>query len=81
MLALTLTFIVVQNFNTFFRETYIEICMIYNFFDSFVLVIKLKAFKFTFSVLFGTEILPDILLRILKLLLHLPKSNYKKDNN
>ena len=81
MLALTLTFIVIQILIHFYRKTYIEICMIYNFFDSFVLVIKLKEFKFTFSVLFRTEILPDILLRILKLLLHLPKSNYKKDNN
>ena len=31
-------------------------------FGSFVLVIKLKIFKFTFSVLFGTKILIDILL-------------------
>ena len=62
----------------FYRGIYIDICMIYNFFDSFVLVIKLKSFTFPFYVLFGAEILPNILLRILKRLLHLPKVIIKR---
>ena len=48
-----------------------DICFV-NAFDSFALVIKLKTLKFTSSsVLFGTRILSNILLRVLQLPLHI----------
>ena len=63
---LTSTVTVIPNlvWITFFtvKFTVTFACFI-NFFDSFVLIIKLKTFKFTFSILFGTHILPEIYLR------------------
>ena len=49
------------------------IYVFFNVFDSFILVIMLKTFTFTFSVLFATHILPYVSPRKLKLLLHLSK--------
>ena len=46
---------------------------IVNEFVSFILVMILDAFKFTFSVLLGTHILLEVLTRVFQLWLHLPK--------
>ena len=59
----------------------IYLFLMFLFFLNFFLVIKLKALKFTFSVLFRTQILPDILVKVVQLSLHLYELIKNRYNN